>query len=480
MARAFIEYSPDQGFLLPPNPRDWLPSDNLAYQVLDLVTHLDVTLLYDSYSADGRGAPAFRPEMMLSVIMYGTAKHVYSCRGLKLLCIEDVGARYLCGGYVPDHRTINQFRKRHGKALHNLFVQSVRLCQEAGLVGLLGVAIDGTKIPGRASKDTSMTYAQIVAQEAKIEAEVAELLARADEQDAADDANLGPDNDGLSSLPTELGNRQKRLEALGQAKAALEARNKARQEALKEDWDKAEPRKRPHRKAPDPDNAKPEADDRYNRVDPDSRMMKAKGRYIQGFNAQASADSANQVIVACGVTNDGTDYSSLVPQVEQTIANVGQVPGQIMADAGYYSQRNIEQLTEKGHRVLVPPDNKWQRDRTVSTPLTENEFKTLTVKEQQHHLVTTEEGRMHYALRFKTIEPVFGQIKGCPGHSGFTHFARCGLTKCQEDWNLVCAVHNMMKLIRHRLKKQSNSADPKRVRRSRTSINVQNLVLAWT
>lgn len=484
MAHHYRDYSPDQGYLLPPNPLEWLSEDCLAFQVRDIVCELDLSLFDQAYSRDGRGAPAFAPQMLIGILLYAMYKGVYSSRGIMRLCIEDLGARYLCGGTIPDHRSINLFRLRHGEVLKALFVQSVHLCRSAGMVSLERTAIDGTKIAGNASRSQSMTYSRIVDAEARlsadVSAEVSALLERGLAEDAEEDARLGAENDGLS-LPEHLHGRQKRLAALRAAKAALEERACSAEHARKEEWDATAPSERPHRKTPDPQNAVPEDDDRFNFVDPDSRLMKTKSHYIQGYNAQAAVDADHQVIVACDVTNECLDYRQLVPMAEQTIENTGEVPKTFLADAGYFSRKNISDLDERNLKALVPPDSDRRRDTAVPDPLSEEEMATLTAKERQRHLVSTEEGRAEYAYRMKTVEPVFGQIKGNPGHPGFTHFLRRGLQRCCQDWNLVCAAHNIRKLLRFRASKKAEqlNTSQQRTHRQKQPIKMANMAL-WS
>jgi Transposase DDE domain len=66
--------------------------------------------------------------------------------------------------------------------------------------------------------------------------------------------------------------------------------------------------------------------------------------------------------------------------------------------------------------------------------------------EAMEHRLRTKEGAAAYALRSQTVEPVFGIIKAT---LGFRRFSRRGMDAGQSEWNLVCAVHNLLKLFRH-------------------------------
>jgi transposase len=450
MAHEFRTYAPDQVFLFPPSPRDWLPEDHLAYQVLDVISQLDMSLFLAGYSTDGRGAPAYSPVLMTSVLLYGWCRHVYSSRKLEALCYEDVGARVIAAGHQPDHQSINLFRLHHGAALSALFEQSVSLCRRAGLVSLVHVAIDGTKVEAGASKRKAMSYGRMVEEETRIQAEIDGYLRRAREEDAAEDALFGPDQSG-PGLPDELRCRENRLAKIREAKAALEAEAQAAAEAKqKERADKEAraggplPGRKPNM---DPD---PKESAQRSFTDADSRIMKgADGAFLQAYNGQAAVDEDHQVILACELSQDANDKRLLLPLVEQTLARVGVKPDTVLADPGYYSEQNVTAMEALGVKALIPPDK--ERCGTPSNPaqaLSEEALASLSSPEKMRHLISTSEGRDSYRRRKHIVEPVFGQMKGSAGNPGYLGFLRRGLTKCTEEWHWLCARHNIMKFIR--------------------------------
>jgi transposase len=135
LAKTFRAYDPDQLLMLPPSLREWLPEDHLVYFVSDVAETLDLSAIYESYDEE-RGYPPYHPLLIVKILLYGYARGVYSSRKLARACAEDVAFRVLCAGNQPDFRTIADFRKRHLEALSGLFVQILRLCQQAGLVKL--------------------------------------------------------------------------------------------------------------------------------------------------------------------------------------------------------------------------------------------------------------------------------------------------------------------------------------------------------
>jgi len=456
MARHFRSYTPEQPHLLPPAPQDWLSEDHLAYAVRDVVQQLDLSAFYTGYSPDGRGAPAFDPELLVSLLLYAWCNHVYSSRKIARLCRDDLGGRFLAAGQTPDHRCINEFRLRHGAALQALFLESVRLCQEAGMVSLVHLAVDGTKLAANASKHKAMSYGRMEEDEARLTAEIAKMLQRAAAEDAQEDAEFGKEGQG-SLFTEEIARREGRVAKLREAKAALEAEakaaaavKKAEREAKDQERVAAGKRRAGGKKPADPETVKPKGKAQRNFVDPESRIMKGgDGAWVQGYNGQAAVDRDCQVITACDLTDQAADAPHLPNMLTQSAANTGCHPEICSADPGYFSAANVAALETAGIEALIPPDR--QRHGTPAEPappLSPEELAQLPVADRMRHQTSTARGRAEYAHRKGTVEPVFGQIKGCPGHPGCRQFLRRGLKKCREEWHWVCAAHNFTKYMR--------------------------------
>ena len=160
--------------------------------------------------------------MMVKVLLYGYCVGVSSSRRIAQRLHEDIAFRVLAANNTPDFRTISDFRKDNLEALSGLFLQVLALCQQAGLVKLGHVALDGTKVKAKASKHKAMSYQRMQEKEAQLAAEVAELLRRAQAADDDEDRRYGKDQRG-DELPEELAFREGRLEKLREAMAALEA-----------------------------------------------------------------------------------------------------------------------------------------------------------------------------------------------------------------------------------------------------------------
>jgi transposase len=416
--KTFRPYDQDTLLLMPPSVRDWVPAESLAAFINDLVDELDLAPFLAAHD-EPRGMPPYHPALMLKVLLYGYATGVRSSRRLEARLANDVGFMFLAGQARPDHKTISSFRHRHLAAFSALFLDILVLCQKAGLVKLGRVALDGTKIKANASKHKAMSYGRMPEREAALAARVAAILAEAEATDAAEDAEFG-DARG-DELPPELRTRQGRLEAIREAKAALEQEAKAR--------------------TGNPD-AVPDPKAQRNFTDPESRMMRSRpDGWVQGYNVGAVVDETAQVIVATLVTADPTDTRSLPALVEQVRANTGRSPRRLLADAGYGSEDNLAHLAGAGIDAYVALARDHHGREAPAAPRGRIPA-GLSTRERMSRKLRTKAGRAHYARRKAIVEPVFGQIKEA---RGFRRFSLRGLEAVQAEWMLVAAVHNIGK-----------------------------------
>jgi transposase len=423
VAKTYRPYQPEQTLLLPPALEDWLPEGHLARFVSDVVDELDLGEIEATYEDEERGYPPYHPRMMVKVLVYAYCTGIYSSRRIQRALTDSVAFRYLGAGNEPDFRTISGFRMRHGRALEGLFVQILQLCREAGLVKLGRVALDGSKVKANASKHKAMSYRLMKEREAQLEKEVSALLKEADRTDQSEDARYGRESSG-DELPVEVARRQSRLEKIRQAKKALEGEAKAAGE-----------------KGGNKD-ATPDAKAQRNFTDPESRLQHTADGYIQGYNAQLAVDEAHQVIVAQEVVASGADTPRLIPMVQTIEANTGELPVSLLADAGYWSEKNDEHLFEQGIDAYIATGR--ERCPEPAEPAPRGRIPPgLGARERMKRKLGTRAGRRCYARRKAIVEPVFGLIKQA---RGFRQFLRRGLGAVRQEWSLVCTAHNLLKL----------------------------------
>ena len=361
MNKRFRSCSHDQPFLLPPSLQDWLPENHLARFIADVMNELDLSSICASYErSDGRGLAAYHPVLMARLLLYGYCIGNTSSRKIEQATYDNVAFRYLSADQHPDHDTLAAFRQEHVKALAELFVQALRLCQKAGLVKLGNVSIDGTKMKANASTRRSVKHERISEREQHWRAEVARLLNLAQQTDREEERRLSLDP-AANHLPDELANAQQRLERLQQAKAELEQEAQAELKAALENYSpsKPGPRKKSEQTSQPPKDRRQRDKEKkrrqrarknaaapsrqYNFVNPDSRVMKDSGErgFVQAYNAQIAVDSQAQIIVVAELTQQPIDRQQLLPMVKRLRSTVQGVPTTITADAGYWDTASL-------------------------------------------------------------------------------------------------------------------------------------------
>jgi transposase len=517
MAQNFIEGRREQGFLLPPDVREWLPADHLAWFVIDAVAEMDLSAFYSAYRVDGHGRAAYEPSLMVALVLYAFATRQRSSRAIERHCRQDVAYRVITGNLIPDHATIARFVCRHERALADLFGEVLRLCERAGLVKPGVVSIDGTRIAGNASPEVNYEFDRIAR----------EVLAETRATDEAEDELYGEARG--DELPERLRTPEGRREFFRQARErsptdvdaekpteqpqpkaseepeverseelALEfdaskivARVQGREGWLREGKRQLEqhrwrhpdpiPRSRPERLLLAAERLEGELDverraneayehyratardrlgrrpggradprrppelpaGKVNTTDPDSRSIPVGFGFVQGYNAQAAVNEQH-IVLAAEITNSSTDFSQLDPMVTATLeelerVGVGALPETVVADAGYWNEQHMDEVTaNKQIPVLIPPD-KGSRG-TPRRGWTGGRYSWM------RNVLATEHGRRTYRKRKQTVEPLFGNTKH---NNGVHRFHRRGRVKVRTEWRLLMMTHNLTKIHRH-------------------------------
>jgi transposase len=486
--KSYREWSPLQSFLLPPSPSDWLPEDDLAYFILEVVEQLDLSQIEDAIqSKDSRGNRPHDPRMMTALLVYGYCVGVRSSRKIERATYRDVAFRVIAGGTHPDHTCISEFRRQHLTALEVVFLTTVRMAQELGLAKLGRVALDGTKVKANASKHKAMSYERMLKAEAELKAEIEQMLQEAERVDQQEDERFGRGRRG-DELPEELRRRKDRLAKIAQVKAELEAgaararaaklteraekqrqkakvepdpveRKRAATRAAKSQKQADELNKRtgndddppdppddlPHHRVPSTPEGKPKAKAQRNFTDPDSRIMKRDGAFMQGYNCQAAVDEEHQIIVAEAVTNQAPDQEHLPPVVERIRENCGVYPRELLGDAGYWDQQYVSFCEERGIEPYISP-GRLKHGETLP-PIRGRPPKNLDAKGWMLRKLRTKKGRQIYSRRKVIVEPVFGQVRVA---QAVQHFLLRGRDKVRGEWSLICGAHNLLKIFRAR------------------------------
>ena len=448
-------------FLFPPALDDWVSEDHPARFIRDFVECLDLDALGIKKRTSNRGRSSYSRELLLMVWVYGYMERIYSTRQLEKACRDQISLLWLTGNNAPDHNTLWRFWKKNRGALKRLFKHSVRLAAEAGMVGLVVHAVDGTKIRAQASADTAYHRKKLEEALTRIEKSIDQMES---EVEHAERTEIGE-----YRLPDKLVDAKKRKEFIKQALKDLEEAETNHQQP----------------------------------AEPDARMMKCEGRVVFAYNGQAVVDEDSGLIVAEDVGNGESDTGQLAPMIEQVEENLGAAADTTLGDKGYSAGSDLKEADEKGFNVLVnlkknvsPPEDTEpyhasrfsydEKNDVVICP----EGQELVFEREKRSRQGDEIGRL-YRCRHKKdcpvshlctsdkrgrsiliteagiavakqrakhsskrnqevlkkrgaiVEPVFGQIKH---NQQFRKWTVRGLSNVATQWALICTVFNLRKL----------------------------------
>ena len=507
MAHEFVGCDRDQLLLMPPALQEWLPEDHLVWTVLGAVDQMNLERFERAYRLGAAGRPPFDPRVMVALLLYAYSRGSRSSRRIERACREDVAFKVITGMRCPDHSTIAEFRRRHQDDIAELFDDVLGLCQEAGLVSVGVITIDGSKMKASASMDQNRSYRGLVR----------EILREAEETDRAEDELFGQEHSG-DELPEPLRTAEGRKQALAHAKRRIEERkgkqindepvaemevdpgsavlSKPGRRGGRREWLRTARRElETHRSleqrpvARDRDdrrfqalgrleenlrvelaandayehwrttsrdirgrvmkgNHKPflapeEPEGQINLSDPDSRVMRTQGMPPRQAYNAQAAVNDQQVILAAEIVLEAADFGQLAPMFNRTIENLKRHG---------VSEPPGAVIADAGYWNTAQIDAINQQGIEVLVPpdgaMREGKrpgWEDGPYQEMRDKL-TSEDGRKLYAKRKITIEPVYGQIKY---NRGITEFMRRGRAAVQSEWRLVAATHNLLKLHSH-------------------------------
>lgn len=394
----FLEYSPEQGYLLPPSVRDVLGAEHLCFFVHRAVEKLDLREFEQGYSDEGH--PAYHPALLLKVWLYAYALGVTSSRRLEQRLREDLAFRYLAGGAQPDFWALNEFRKRHGRAMNDVFTQVVELARALGMGKLGHVAIDSTRIAANAAADSAETIQKLRTERAKIR----NRIRRWQQQCEAEDPNEGAGTDVAR-------------EALGKLEQQL-AEIPARIERLKKAGVK-----------------------KLSRTDQASRFLRDRKGFTRGYTATVAV-SEDHLVVAQQVSQASNDNDLLVPLVDAVERECRERPQRASADSGFFSKENLQEMEKRKIDAYVPDSN---LARALNRGGRVKGRARHPAHQRMRRKLRSPVGRAAYQRRKAIVEPVLGVLKE---QRGMRRFRMRGLGKVAVEFTLAITALNLTRLWR--------------------------------
>ena len=383
-------YYPEQAELLPAHVRDVLGKNHLCFLVHEVVEKLDLGGFEAAYGEAGGESP-YHPRLMVKLWLYAFALQVKSTRKLEQRIREDLGFRFLAGGSAPDHKTLSEFLRRHRAAIVGLFAQLLQMRRRAGLARLGEVAIDSTRIKGNASR-------QRVVQRVALQRQVKQWM-----EAVKDDPDRQPGGEVSEAERQRVREQLQQMQEMGEDKLSL--------------------------------------------TDPQARFLRTRQGFELGYTGEIAV-SEDHFIVAQRVTQNKTDNDSLLPMVEEVERQCRERPRRVLADSGFYSNHNVEQMEQRGIDGYVPDSHlaselngKRRAESLDRNPVVHGG------QQRMRQRLRSPAGRRQYQRRKQLVEPMIGSLKV---HGGMREFQRRGLVNAAVEFTLANLALNLKRWHRVR------------------------------
>lgn len=463
---SYIQGDPrDQELLLPESLEDYVSDDNPVRFIEGFVDKLDLSecgFIKEKKTDSGR--PSYDPADMLKLYLYGYTNRTRSSRLLERACHINLEAIWLMRRLKPDHKTIAEFRRKNPQAFKKVFRSFVLLCRQLGLVAGEIVAIDGTQLKAVNNPKKNITRTRLKRMINEADKQIDEYLKRLEDEDAREKGGRKLNKPKLRGKMAQI---EEELAKMKELEAHMEA----------------------------------EGINQISDTDPESRAMAKNPRIAVGYNAQASADEANCIIVAEDLSNDVQDYDQLEPMARESKENLGDPEGlKVTADKGYDKATQMKAVEDMGCQCHVPGrrqnakgsqyftrdafrylktndayrcpagkllprkyenivdgqkrytycDPEACRDCPLKSKCTPKERGRTIIRGEHEATIEHIRKRMEqepetYKRRGATIEKVFGTIKWAMGAEALL---LKGVEKCRGEWSLLCTCYNIKRAIK--------------------------------
>jgi len=349
--------------VLPLNYEVIIPEDDSVRLLSQLTEELDYTELYRAYSSEGRN-PVTEPKILFKVLTYAYMDFTYSSRKIESACHRDINYMWLLAGEpVPDHSTINRFRKdRLGEAMEGLFYQLVQKLCEIGEVKYENVFQDGTKIEANANRYSFVWKKAVEKNEAKMLLKVQALAEEITKVYITEfRVNKETINEDMAKMAEFLekkkeeekvefvygsGKRKSNLQKLLEALYCYQGRQKGYDES----------------------NGIFDGRNSYSKTDKDATFMRMKddrmrnGQLKPAYNVQLAVEA--EYVIGAGIFPNANDIATLKPMLENMLNyNKNMIIRRFISDSGYESEENYTYLEGLGIEYFIKPQSYEQQKK---------------------------------------------------------------------------------------------------------------------
>ena len=449
-----------------------LPDDDPVYTLKKVMEDFDFSKLLAQYSDKGR--TGYNPIMMYALVTYANMRGVRAVDRIVELCERDLAFIWLAQGKKPKRDAFYEFKNNRltNEVLDDLHYQFIRRLEKEGYVTLKELFIDGTKIEANANRYTfvwrgSINYhlAGLLDTIDALYAEYNTLLAENGWNEKYGLAkmqmfvvkgmekvrsiieknrqrkltkhkklsnNIIIEIDNCS--PLELKQMLENLKTISEKEHIVfvtgKGKHKSKIQKLYEELLSCGERLMEYKEC-----FEIMGKDRnsYSKTDLDATFMRMKedhmlnGQLKPAYNVQAAIE--NYFIIHGHVSNDRTDYNTLIPVLEKHKSVFGKVLNDVTADSGYCSEKNLLYLKENGINSYIKlQDHEQRKTRAYTQDIGKYYNMTTKVHEDEHYYICHDGRELHHIRTEEKEQNGYKQtfeVYACADCSGCEHKSKC-------------------------------------------------------
>lgn len=449
-----------------------LPDDDPVFTIKKVMEEMDFTALLAQYS--GKGKHGFNPIMKYGVLTYANMRGIREIDRIVELCKRDLAFIWLSQGQQPKRDAFYDFinKKLTPEILDDLNYQLLRRLKKEGLIILESLFIDGTKIEANANRYTfvwrgTLNY-QLVGLLDNIDVLYYKYNTLLEDNGYSEKYGLGnammfiiegidkvravieknrkrkltkhkklPNNTIIeidNCSPLDLLKLQKNLMMIAENEGIQfvygKGKKKSEIQQLYEELGACGTKLMEYKECFEVMGKERNS---YSKTDLEATFMGMKddhmmnGQLKAAYNVQIAVE--NYFIVHVYVSNDRTDYNTLIPVVQKHLHTFGDVLKEVTADSGYCSEKNLLFLKEHSIESYIKlQDHEQRKTRAYKENIGKYYNMTTQIFEDEHFYVC-HDGRelRHIRTEEKEMDGYTQtlEVYGCADCSGCEHKARC-------------------------------------------------------
>ena len=449
-----------------------LPDDDPVYTLKKVLEDIDFSSLIARYSSKGRSG--YNPIMMYALVTYANMRGIRSVDRIVELCERDLAFIWLAKGHKPKRDAFYEFKgeKLTGEVLDDLNYQFLRRLKKEGLITLEALYIDGTKIEANANRYTFVWRGSINYHLAGLLDTIDGLYTKYNtllsENDYGQKYELGnaqmfiiegmdkvravieknrkrkltkhkklPNNTIIeidNCSPLEILKLQKNLSKIADGEGiefvSGKGKRKSEIQQLYEELEHCGKRLMEYKEC-----FEIMGKDRnsYSKTDLEATFMRMKedhmlnGQLKPAYNVQIAVE--NYFIIHGYVSNDRTDYNTLIPVVDKHIKAFGELLKELTADSGYCSEKNLLYLKQnKITSYIKLQDHEKRKTRGYTKDISKYYNMITQVFEDELYYICHDGRELRHIRTEEKEQDGYTQtleVYGCADCSGCEHKAKC-------------------------------------------------------